>query len=624
MTAYDTAVLADSPLDYIKLDETSGTSAANAGSSGTVWTYTTNADLDQAPVCADGGTSISNNNGTSNNALGLAPAYTGLTGFSVEAWVDMGTSDQFGVITLIGLRDSTAAIAVVEIVMSAADESGAGRSIVIAGGAGGDIVCAAGPYAAAGPHHIVVTLDGSGNYTAYIDGVVVGTLADSKVGPYAMSVSDTQAFFGYPGVGLMPTADCRLDNVAFYPSVLDSARVIAHYVAGGGLPVLLQSNGVTTVEINNEPAVVLESDGVTFVWARAQVTPQGYQQRTYPVVVVEMDTPTVNEGRPMSSPYWAQLGATATAKMGPKDIHVIAPPPTDTPSLPYPIETPLPNALKPDGRWCVADLPNPSGYSDGYYWLGTPSSYDGTSNIDSRARQWAPHSSTPQAPSWQSVYPFKPSVAAVNHYLQGGGVVNHPKGVNFNSHFIEHMWATFGGFKEPYTFVVAGLVASWPSTKYVHTLLDYGRSASFNGIHYSAADCSNPRDLNEGLPYRTLLQATHTQLRAAGAGGGAVLRSSWASRKVPAMFFGVYDGGSSTVGSWRRGYKATRRGSAGTSAENHRYVILGRRNGILSQDNASHLLIFEIRFFRSALTQDQLDDQYAQLATSYKFSSYDG
>lgn len=348
-----------------------------------------------------------------------------------------------------------------------------------------------------------------------------------------------------------------------------------------------------------------------------------------PLTVLTMPTPAVLDGAPVSPAYWAKLPSTVTLHQGPSHIHAIKDPDPVWNPRTSGWSTPPPRASKPwSAHWTVRDLPDPSGFPGDFYWLGAPSSADGTSGIRSACRQWAANGSTPHAPSWHSFFPYKPSVRAYDSYLPGGDIVHHPKGVHFNSHFIEHMWADFGrARRQPFSWVIAAMVVSWPAQHYAHHLLDAGRNPDAVGFpRISAAACNTPRTINDGLDYRTVLAVTPDTISLtsrANASGNATVRCRSDAAHRPKMFFGIFDGASSRVGAYDTGAHRLRKGDTSNGPDQlHRYYVLGRKQNHISQDDASHLLVFEIRFWDIALTADDLDGQFDQLSSTYSFDRY--
>jgi hypothetical protein len=50
--------------------------------------------------------------------------------------------------------------------------------------------------------------------------------------------------------------------------------------------------------------------------------------------------------------------------------------------------------------------------------------------------------------------------------------------------------------------------------------------------------------------------------------------------------------------------------------------VLGRQYGLIDQYHGAEMLVFEMRFWHRALTRDELDEQYQQLSSIYKFKKY--
>lgn len=348
-------------------------------------------------------------------------------------------------------------------------------------------------------------------------------------------------------------------------------------------------------------------------------------RRTTPATVLTMPTPTVADGRPGVSAHVVEIDSDVTLIQGPTHIHAIPDPnPIWDPRTSGWFHPP-PNNF--GGRWTVDDLPDPSHYAQGWYWLGDPTAADGTAGIQPRAHQWAPNGSTPHAPSWHSHFPFKPSVRSHDSYLPGGSVVHHPRGVHFNSHFIEHMWADFGSaHRQPFTWVMAAIIVNYPSTHYTHHLLDAGRNPDSVGFpRISAEQCNQTRAINDGLAYRTVL-AVSPSVQSLSASQGTTpptVRSRANAAQRPKMFFGVYNGVSSLTGAYDTGARYRQAGHISNSTlQQHRYYVLGRGRGVIGQNFASHILVFEIRYWRAALSTAQLDAEYAQLSSTYQFDRY--
>jgi hypothetical protein len=240
------------------------------------------------------------------------------------------------------------------------------------------------------------------------------------------------------------------------------------------------------------------------------------QQRLIDGIVVTHSTPIVSNGKPTLPKYAGVYPSAMPLIVGqldtpPDHIHSIADPdPVWNPATSgwyYP----PPSSGVGDCRWTVQTLPDPSPYPGQYYWLGDPSSSDGTSGIEAGARQWAPDASTPGAPQWHSKFPYKPSVRAHVSYGPSGNLVTQSKGVRFNLQYIEHMWAAFSSLRSaPFTWVIVGIIMDFPTNGYTHTILDVGGDPnSYGAPGLGVADLGIDHGLTDlGLdsPHRTLLQ----------------------------------------------------------------------------------------------------------------------
>ena len=345
------------------------------------------------------------------------------------------------------------------------------------------------------------------------------------------------------------------------------------------------------------------------------------RRRAVALTVLSPATPAISGGKPSVPAYWAHLDSTVTLIQGPKNIHAIKDPnPKWDPRTGGWFHPPPPVSVPFGALWTVDSLPDPGAFPGGYYWLGDASSADGTAGINTHARQWLPHGATPGAPAWHSFFPFKPSVRAHDSFLPGGNVVHHPKGVHLNSHYIEHMWADFGrDRRQPFTWVIVAMVASYPHPNYNHFILDAGRNP--DAVHFprlSAGAVNTGRGINDGLNYRSLLSfSPHAGAMTAQPTAGGVVRMRADAGLRPKMFFGVFNGAKSYMGAYDPGGKREGHGHLGnTIHQKHRYYVLGRRQGHISQDYSSHLLIFEIRYWSKALTHKEIKAQYHQLGLS--------
>jgi hypothetical protein len=183
--------------------------------------------------------------------------------------------------------------------------------------------------------------------------------------------------------------------------------------------------------------------------------------------------------------------------------------------------------------------------------------------------------------------------------------------------------------RQPFTWLIVGLVASWPTPNYRHYILDSGRNP--DAVHFprlGAEQTGSGRSISDGLDYRNLLTVNRTHIVGCARPddhGPATIRCRTDDAQRPRMFIAIFDGEHSHIGAYSPGHKRLRRGTLdNTAAQHHRYYVLGRSFARISQDAASHLLLFEIRYWNRALNGEQLDEQYSQLSSVWQFDKYRG
>jgi polysaccharide biosynthesis protein PslG len=210
---YNGAVLSDAPNAYLRLSETSGTSAADASGHGNGGTYTGTYSLNQAgPVSsscdADRAAALT---GTAGSYV-LVPDSSSLDvgdTFTLEAWVrlnattdaDLINKDANGyVLRIVGSRLALRKSQVADIVQSTTTLSADGKY-----------------------HQLVATKSGSSVHL-YIDGVdVTGTVTNQTI---ANTTSALHIGSSYSGANVL---NGNIAEVAIYPTALSAARLLAHY-----------------------------------------------------------------------------------------------------------------------------------------------------------------------------------------------------------------------------------------------------------------------------------------------------------------------------------------------------------------------------------------------------------
>lgn len=249
---YASEVLADSPLHYWKMDETSGTSIANTGSVGGSGTKYAGVILGLTGISGDGGYAASFN--------GTATAYIEQTSVSATPFDRTNTFEYWVKTTdvncnLIGFSGYPYWYSFI---------NGSGQVNFTWGDGSSLSMTSTAAINNGAWHHVVAVIDATGGtHTLYVDGVSVRTTSAS-----AMTFSTT----GNVQIGDSRSANAPIgiiDEVAIYPTALSSGRVSAHYSAGfaplsleSGSPGLAAFTGALGYEVAvTTPALALESGG---------------------------------------------------------------------------------------------------------------------------------------------------------------------------------------------------------------------------------------------------------------------------------------------------------------------------------------------------------------------------
>lgn len=229
---YTAEVLADSPVAYWRLGESSGTTATDEMSGTSNGTYTNTPTLGAASLIS---------NDTANTAVTFAAASsesvevpdnatisacTGSGACTWEFWTRL-VSNATG--TWIGKFNN----------LQISHSAGTYGPIHVHDYSGGQ-----GAHSSTGfvdtttAHHVVVTKDGSGNWGIWIDGVDV-TVTDTTEN---LTDNGSSVYIGRGDDS--GHIDAVMDEVACYSSVLSGTRIVAHYNAafssGGGGPTSLE------------------------------------------------------------------------------------------------------------------------------------------------------------------------------------------------------------------------------------------------------------------------------------------------------------------------------------------------------------------------------------------------
>lgn len=230
-TAYRNLILGDSPIVYYEFDETSGTTAANSGSTGATHdgTIVSTVTLNQSSF-AQGGTAYDFGGGRV-----TAAAFSTLTEWTVEAWINWDPAknaesnifgnDQGGWNddVLFGMRPEAGVAGV----------PAGSIGIVQQGSPGETRDVADAPLSHSVWHHVVATGSNSaGELKLYVDGVLVDTdsslVNDATMNGHQFAVGAARFV---NDIGTRPF-DGLIDEFALYGTVLDAATIQSHYEIG--------------------------------------------------------------------------------------------------------------------------------------------------------------------------------------------------------------------------------------------------------------------------------------------------------------------------------------------------------------------------------------------------------
>ena len=220
---YLDAVIADSPLRYYRLDETSGTTVYDAtgnGNNGTL--HGGYAQNTTGALTSDADTAIVLNGTTGYANLPLTSLPSGNSVWTSEAWFNINALPGSGV-AMIAAWGSNATKSDAQLYVNssgfAACDTNSGPAVV------------SGAISLHVWHHVAGTWDGT-NIRLYIDGALIGT--SGATGP--LTLGSTYAGIGAWTAGYVNEFNGAIDEFAIYGTALSAARILAHYNAGHNTP----------------------------------------------------------------------------------------------------------------------------------------------------------------------------------------------------------------------------------------------------------------------------------------------------------------------------------------------------------------------------------------------------
>jgi len=290
---YPTTILADNPLGYYRLEETSGYTAADSSASGQFpgdYIYSSDAAY---PIL--GGLGIDTNSITLSAsdtpdyvAVGYYPQFNQPGPFSFEVWArptsiptggayrcPIGNSPAYGTATLSGwyvyqTPDSPSELALVTPT--------------------GDVYITTTNYSLFKWYYIAGTYDGT-NMSFYLNGTLVGSQLAKLYTANSISNADACSFaIGQRGDGY-GNFDGGLDEAAFYTNALTAAQIMTHYTVGtnsfriGALPpTILTQPASATVYAGHTASFSVQADGtapLSYQWFNSSSNITGATSSTY-------------------------------------------------------------------------------------------------------------------------------------------------------------------------------------------------------------------------------------------------------------------------------------------------------------------------------------------------------
>lgn len=647
--SYDSVVAGLSPKIFWKLDETSGTTATDSGSLGINGTYANGIALNQGAIY-DAGNSV-HTDGTDDHVAATTSAFSSWTAITIAGWVrpdsdydePYGAGLDFGSGNLpiyVGLGNSQS------------------YSIYSAGWFDGSwhYTYGSGVNARTGvTKHIAASLTEGGTFKFYVDGQPMGTISSVPSGLFS-GWTGSHFYVGRRWDNTSPTySQAKYSGWAVWDTQLSDANILAMASAGIHPQVTGETSAITIVAeaptsspnlIQGETAQIYynanagDISNFTFnepvpeavmAWeARVpwttpdqstpdpgsggtnsgtggaqggfEVTLRGGHIRVVsastfalvnlrPALNVQLNMPAaaIRNGYPYVPKVWSKPSHTTTITMGSSHGRVI--PDTD------PVSHPLPGGItSATYRWTASDLTAPGS-----------SPYELSS--------WPEHGGS--GPNWTSSGVYRPTVRQHVEFGRKDQFQTYSKSVLFHPSDVNHMWLDMGSsISQPFTFMFAGIILSYPTRTYGHYILDAGKSQPQLNVN-------RDHRVNDGLSYRSLMLFQRTSAILCSrprVEDGVYVRSRHNYIPRARVMFGVFNGSNSYVGFFDHENHVIKKGKIDTKT--HRYFVTGRRTNYISDNLASHMLLFEIRYFNSALSKKSLLSNYRQLAGTWKFNHY--
>ena len=227
--AYPCVVTTDGAAPYWRLDETSGTTAADASGSGKTGIYQSGVTRGVSGAIADGN-AAAGFTGSSSSIVTSSSVTVGPQAFSIEAWFKTTTTGGGKIVGLGSSQTGTSSQYDRHIYMKTN-----GQLIFGVWEGFAAVVTSPSSYNNNAWHHVVATIDSTNGMALYVDGSLVASHPVDSNGNYGFA----QQYSGYWRVGgdnlsgwPGPTGSYfsgSIDDVAIYPFALSAAQAADHF-----------------------------------------------------------------------------------------------------------------------------------------------------------------------------------------------------------------------------------------------------------------------------------------------------------------------------------------------------------------------------------------------------------
>lgn len=188
------------------------------------------------------------------------------------------------------------------------------------------------------------------------------------------------------------------------------------------------------------------------------------------------------------------------------------------------------------------------------------------------------------------------------------------KAIHLNHTNVEHMWLDLGASYSALTVIIVAQIND--NIDDGHHLLDAGTATPI----FSDVSSGGDHTIDDGLSYRAAIVVDPDRMTVGtddrkNLAAGKHLVSKKDSDSDIRMYYAVFNGVDSAMGARSPGHKVRKEGKL--SPANIRYLVMGRKRNRVSDESAAHATIYDVRIFDSALTEQQIKEQYRQIKTMY-------